>query len=65
MFVRSLTYRYMFDQDGVRTKQEREFSESIKHYTMAEFRALRDLMLLLEENNETLNSTVTNAQAIS
>lgn len=42
----------MSDQDRLRSKQERELSESIKHFTMEDFQALRDLVLLLEENNE-------------
>lgn len=52
----------MFDQDTVQARQEREFSESIKHYTMEDFRALHDLMLLLEENSDTNDSTNTNPE---
>lgn len=55
----------MFDHNSIRARQEHEFSESIKHlqYTMADFRALHDLMLLLEENNETLEPTSTSTEA--
>lgn len=51
MFTRNLTYKFLFDPDRLRTKEEREFLESIKHFKMDEFRALRDLILLLEEND--------------
>lgn len=51
MFIRNLTYKFLFDPDRLRTKEERKFSESIKHFKMDEFRALRDLILLLEEND--------------
>lgn len=54
----------MFDKDSVRAKKEREFSESIKHYLMEDFRALCDLMLLLEENNEIIDPAATNTQEI-
>lgn len=64
MFACNLTYRYMFDQDSVRARQEQEFSKSIKHYTMEDFRALRDLMLLLEENNDDIDPTSTNSQSV-
>lgn len=53
MFIRNLTYKFLFDKDRLRAKEEREFSESIKHFRMEEFWALRDLMLLLDENNDT------------
>lgn len=50
LFSRKLTYKFIFDQDHIRSKQDKELAESIKHFTMAEFRAFRDLVLLLEEN---------------
>lgn len=49
--IRNLTYKFIFDRDRSRAREEREFSERIKHFKMAEFRALRDLILLLEEND--------------
>lgn len=50
MFVRNLTYKFMFDDDRLHFKSECELSEMIKHSKMGDFRALRDLMLLLDEN---------------
>lgn len=37
LFVRNLTYKYMFKQDSVRAKQECKLSESFRHYTMEDF----------------------------
>lgn len=50
IFVINLTYKFLFDKDRTRAKEEKDLSESIKHFKMAEFRALRDLILLLDEN---------------
>lgn len=62
-FVESLL-KFLFDHDQIRSKQDRDLSKSIKHFTMEEFRAFRDLILLLEEN-ETVDppthNTITNS----
>ena len=59
LFARKLTYKFIFDPDKKRLREERELSEQIKKYSMKEFRALRDLILLLDEN-DTSNSSPTN-----
>ena len=51
LFARNLTYKFIFDQDRTRVGLERELSERTKQFTVAEFRALRDLMLLYDESN--------------
>lgn len=52
LIARKLTYKYIFDPDRKRVREEKELSEQIKKFTMKDFRALRDLMFLLEENQE-------------
>lgn len=37
MFKCNLTYKFMFDRDHLHSKQERELSKKIKHYTMEDF----------------------------
>lgn len=54
LFCRKLTYKYLFDDQHIRFKRDKELSESIKHFTMEEFRAFRDLILLLEENERSV-----------
>lgn len=57
LFCRKLTYKYLFDDQRIRSKWDKELSESIKHFIMEEFRAFRDLILLLEES-ETAESSI-------
>lgn len=56
LFSRKLTYKFLYDQDRICCKQDGELAESIKHFTMAEFRSFRDLILLLEENESLCSS---------
>lgn len=51
LFTRRLTYKYIFDSDRNQKRLEKDHTEQIKHFTMDEFRALRDLMLLYEESS--------------
>lgn len=51
LFCRKLTYKFLFDHERILSKQDRDISESIKHSTMDERRAFRDLILLLEESD--------------
>lgn len=45
LFARNLTVRFIFDRDRQSLNMERELVKRTKHFTMQEFRALRDLML--------------------
>lgn len=57
LFARNLTYRFIFDKDRQSLNLEKELAEKTKHFTMNEFKALRDLMLLYEEGaTETVDS---------
>lgn len=58
MFTRNLIHKFMFDKERLRAKEERDLSESIKYFKMEDFRALRDFIFLLEENEDT-NTTDT------
>lgn len=49
LFDRNLTFRFIFDKDRANLSLERDLAERTKHFSMEEFRALRDLMLLYEE----------------
>lgn len=49
LFARNLTFNFIFDKDRQKAHLERELTEWTKHFTMEEFRTLRDLMLLYEE----------------
>lgn len=49
LFARKLTFNYMFDQDRRCVNLEKELAEKNKNVTIAESRALRDLILLLDE----------------
>lgn len=51
LFTRNLTYKFLLDKDYLQSKQDRQIPERIKHYIMEDFRALRNLMLLLDEND--------------
>lgn len=52
LFARKLTYKHIFDPDKNRPMAEKDLSEQIKKITMKDFRALKDLMILLDENQE-------------
>ena len=49
LFARNLTFKFIFDEDRHNISLERELTERTKDFTMDEFRALRDLMLLYDE----------------
>ena len=51
LFARNLTYKFIFDGDRACVGLEHELAERTKQFTVAEFRALRDLMLLYDESN--------------
>lgn len=51
LFVQNLTYKFLFDSHRQNTNLERGLTERTRHFTMAEFCALRDLMLLYDESN--------------
>lgn len=51
LFSRNLTYKFLFDSDRCRSIQDKQISEQVKNYTMEEFRVLRDLIILLDEND--------------
>lgn len=62
LFTQNMIHKFLFDKDRLRAKEERDFSESIKHFKMEDFRALHDLMLLLDENDDTnVTDTTTHA----
>lgn len=41
LFVRKLTYKFIFNPDKKRKREEKELSEKIKKFTMRDFRALK------------------------
>lgn len=51
LFARNLTFKYTFDKSHQQTQLERELTERTKHFSMEEFRALPDLMLLYNEGS--------------
>lgn len=50
LFSRNLTYKFLFDKQVLQSKQDKAITEQVKHFSMEDFRVLRDLILLLEEN---------------
>lgn len=52
LFTRKLTFKYLFDKDRTKKAEEKTEADQYKGYTMADFRALRDLIQLLNENEE-------------
>lgn len=51
LFSRNLTYKFLFDNDRLQSIQDKQILEQVKNYTMEDFQALQDLILLLDENN--------------
>lgn len=51
LFSRKLTYKFLFDHDRQEKQKNLIEQEIWKDFTVAEFRALKDLVLLLEEND--------------
>lgn len=52
LFTRKLTFKYVNDKDRTRKVEDKSDIDQYKGYTMADFRALRDLIQLLNENQE-------------
>lgn len=49
--AQKLTYKYIFDEECKKNKKiERKLFEQVKHFSMNEFRALTDLMILYYED---------------
>lgn len=51
LFARNLTFKFIYDKERHNINLERELSERTQAFTMDEFRALRDLMLLYDEGS--------------
>lgn len=49
LFVHNLTFKFIFDKQHAKRNLERELAECTKHFSMEEYRALRDLMLMYDE----------------
>lgn len=49
LFARNLASKFIFDKERKQANLERELVKRTKHFSMEEFRALRDLMLLYDE----------------
>lgn len=52
LFIRKFTYKHLYDEDRTQKAVEKSEVDQFKDYTMADFRALRDLIQLLNENEE-------------
>lgn len=51
LFARNLTFKLIYDKDRQNTNLERELTERTRNFTMDEFCALHDLMLLYDEGS--------------
>lgn len=51
LFAHNLTFRFIFDKDRQRLNLEKELAERTKHFSMQEFRALRNLMLFTKRGH--------------
>ncbi|XP_077335488.1 E3 SUMO-protein ligase KIAA1586 homolog [Lithobates pipiens] len=58
LFARNLTYKFIYDKDRRNLNLEKELAEKTKDYSMQEFRALRDLMLLYDEGQVEVETTL-------
>lgn len=57
LFARHLTYKYMFDDERKKKKQEILEHEQWKGFTVRDFMALKDLMDHLDENDGSLGGS--------
>lgn len=48
LFARNLTFHFILDKDRQKFNLEKELAERTKHFSMQEFRALQELMLLFD-----------------
>lgn len=56
LFARRLTYKYIYDKEKKKKKQELIEHEQWKGFTVREFMDLKDLMDLLDENNTVMGA---------
>lgn len=58
IFERRLTYKYMYDKERKKIKQEMIEREQWKGFTVRDFMALKDLIDLLDENEAAMGGSV-------
>lgn len=63
LFAHNLIFRFIFDKDRKKLNLEKELTERTKHFSMQEFRALRDLILLYEEGTTNVSCSAASANS--